>query len=330
MSQSPVNTTNSLQSGLLAGLLLAVIVGTTGCGLPAKWQDQVDKLPQSTPEDPAVTMLCIWEPAEGIGPDHLPTRGFAGKITFFPRRRATGVRVKGDVMVSVYDDQGKPSERGKPIRQWEFLGDAWTLHLQDSKLGPSYSVFIPYTRPGNHQAQCALRVRLTPEQGMPIYSETASVILPGPIRKRDDLPLSSSKSSKRTSLESISIPFKEKQKAEKAALFAQPLGEMKIHRVTAPASELANQPQSFQNQPIAKPAPAPQVQSLSTKNLRTTMPTPPPITTTPATVPNPLTVPASAQPISTAPNTRPAQTGVPNQSFNLHPGPRHPLAEGNP
>src|SRR5690606_2996280 len=120
--------------------------------------------------------------AEGIGPDNLPTRGFAGKITFFTRNQKSGVRVNGDVRVYVYDDQGPVEERGKPIHQWDFPGDAWSIHLQQSSLGPAYSVFIPYTRKGNHQALCALRVRFTPAAGTPMYSETVAVLLPGQVK----------------------------------------------------------------------------------------------------------------------------------------------------
>ncbi len=215
---------------LLVGVV--VVLGGAGCGLPAKWHRLANKMPQATPEDPAFQMLCVWEPAEGVGSDGLPTRGFAGKITFFTRGQKSGVRVNGDVRIYVYDDQSPPEDRGKPIHQWDFLGDAWAIHLQDSSLGPSYSVFIPYSRKGNHQALCALRVRLTPaDGGPPVYSDTVAVLMPGTETKSDE-PVSEAPE-KRRSLETITIPLKERKQSPEI-----PLGEATLNHTVAPVSEL--------------------------------------------------------------------------------------------
>jgi hypothetical protein len=216
-------------------LLLTLAAGSIGCGLPAAWHAKADKLPQATPEDPAVEMICIWEPAEGIGPDGLPTRGFAGNVSFFTRRQETSVRVKGDVRVYVYDDQGPIEKRAQPIHHWDFIGDAWAFHLHDSAIGPGYSLFIPYSRKVSHQVQCAVRVRFTPENGTPIFSNTAAVILPGPLKKKESEPKTNSRKEQRTSLESITIPLKERRRAE---LENMSLGGTERTRTVAPVSEL--------------------------------------------------------------------------------------------
>ena len=197
--------------GVFIAILCSIVCGGAGCGLPKQWHSAADKLPQATPDNPVVDMFCVWEAAEGQGPDGLPTRGFAGKITFFTRKVPTGVRVDGDVRVYVFDDQSPPEERSKPIHQWDFIGDAWKIHLQNSSLGPSYSVFIPYTRKGGRQANCALRVRLTPPVGAPLYSETVAVLMPGTKTKPAETPVRRPPADKRNSLDSITIPLKEKQ-----------------------------------------------------------------------------------------------------------------------
>jgi hypothetical protein len=83
--------------------------------------------------------------------------------------------------VFLFDDVGTVEEQSKPIHQFDFLGDAWTTHLQQSTLGPAYNVFIPYVRKHAFQVNCALRVRLTPPEGegSAVYSETVYVTLPG-------------------------------------------------------------------------------------------------------------------------------------------------------
>ncbi len=225
------------QAGVLAVLLLAGVSFLPGCGLPKQWYSEAEKLPKATPDNPVIDMFCVWDIAEGQDPEGLPTRGFAGKITFFTRNVPTGVRVDGDVRIYVYDDQGPPDERNKPIHQWDFVGDAWKIHLQKSSLGPAYSVFIPYTRKGGRHANCALRVRLTPPNGAPIYSETVSVLMPGTKTKEAEAETAVPRHEpiQRSSLQSITIPLKEKQRFQFSQLNP---GTMQMQHATAPVSEL--------------------------------------------------------------------------------------------
>jgi hypothetical protein len=136
-------------------------------------------VPEASEKNPVFNIVSVWEPSEGRNTDGLPTRGFAGQLFFFTRSSPTPVKVNGDVRVYVFDDQGTAEEQAKPIHQFDFLGDAWTMHLQDSTLGPSYNVFIPYTREGQWQANCQLRLRLSTESGQVVHSEMVEVALPG-------------------------------------------------------------------------------------------------------------------------------------------------------
>ncbi len=158
-------------------LLLPLLLAASGCatiGLP--WSK--DRIVRATANNPAVQVLCLWQPSTGRDPDGLPCRGFAGQIIFLSGVNTTPLAVDGDVRIYVFDDQGTLEERSVP-RLWDFDSGAWNMHLTNSSLGAAYSVFIPYTRPGSQQTSCTLRLRLTPKQGQPIFSETASVILPG-------------------------------------------------------------------------------------------------------------------------------------------------------
>ncbi len=283
------------RKAMFALLLLATICGSVGCGLPKQWHLLADKLPEASPRDPAYQMLCIWEPAEGVGPDGLPTRGFAGKITFFTRNQATGVRVRGDMVISVFDDQSPIEDRSKPIHNWEFKGDAWAIHLQDSSIGPSYSVFIPYSRKGNHQAQCALQARFMPENGgQPLYSDTVAVLLPGPPGKKQDQPLNAGQTKKRTTLESITIPLHEKRKAYLDNL---EIGKKEMHHTVAPASEL------IQKQPARFPRQFPTAGRATSETLpgvMETLPQPPQGVTPPAIPSQEFDLESSAKPLSPA------------------------------
>lgn len=158
-------------------MVLPVLMSMVGCAsLQLPWSK--DRLVRATARNPAVQVLCLWQSSTGRDPEGLPCRGFAGQIIFLSGGSTTPLAVDGDVRIYVFDDQGTLEERSVP-RMWDFDSAAWNMHLTNSSLGPAYSVFIPYTRPGSQQASCTIRLRLTPKDGQPLFSETASIILPG-------------------------------------------------------------------------------------------------------------------------------------------------------
>ncbi|MDB5385865.1 MAG: hypothetical protein JWM11_1511, partial [Planctomycetaceae bacterium] len=81
--------------------------------------------------------------------------------------------------IYLFDDQGTEEEQSKPIYQFDFEPEAWQLHSSMTELGPAYNVFIPYTRKGRNQANCALRIRYNPPSGTPVFSQMATLTLGG-------------------------------------------------------------------------------------------------------------------------------------------------------
>ncbi|QDT37952.1 hypothetical protein [Stratiformator vulcanicus] len=142
---------------------------------------------EATAADPAVECLCVWQPAEGKGVNGLPTRGFAGQILFFTRSNNTPVSVNGQSRIYVFDDGGTPDEQVKPLHQFDFEPGVWDAHLHYGMLGPTYNVFVPYTREGDRTAKCQLQVRFTPSDGsQPLFSEKATITLPSKHLTKDD------------------------------------------------------------------------------------------------------------------------------------------------
>lgn len=166
---------------LCMGILALALSGCQTLGLGLLGDD-------ATPAHNVREIVCLWEPAEGIGLDGLPTRGFAGQLLFFEPGNDTPVLVDGDVMIYVFDDQGAPEEQSRPLHQFEFPGPIWQTFARDTNLGPAYQIFIPYTRKGGHYADCAIRVRLTGPEQLPVWSKLTNVPLPG--RKSGSKPAS--------------------------------------------------------------------------------------------------------------------------------------------
>jgi hypothetical protein len=165
---------------LPAVLAAVLMLSGPGCASLQLINMKSDKIAMADAEHPAIEVLAVWQAAEGPGLGGIPTRGFAGQIFFFTQDRAQPVAVDGKARIYVFDDHGTVQDQAKPLRQFDFERQSWAAHLQTSKLGPTYGVFIPYPREDYHQAVCSLRIRFTPLKGRPLFSASSTIVLPGP------------------------------------------------------------------------------------------------------------------------------------------------------
>ncbi|WP_397568135.1 hypothetical protein [Schlesneria sp. T3-172] len=156
------------------GVMLGQIAGCATFHIPFS-----KKIPKASASDPVVQILCLWQQAEGRDPDGYPCKGFSGQILFLSSKAATPVQCEGDVRIYLFDDLGTPEEQTKPLRQFDFDSGSWKIHLTETSLGPTYSVFVPYVRRGVKDANCALRVRLKPSYGQFVFSDLSNMPLNG-------------------------------------------------------------------------------------------------------------------------------------------------------
>jgi hypothetical protein len=156
-----------------------------GCASLTLLNFKSEKLQTADAAHPAIEVLAIWQAAEGPGASGIPTRGFAGQIFFFTQDHASPVVVDGKARIYIFDDHGTAQQQARPLHQFDFDRDSWSAHLQNSKLGPTYGVFIPYPRNDYHQAVCSLRIRFTSNTGAPLYSASSTIVLPGPPLKTE-------------------------------------------------------------------------------------------------------------------------------------------------
>ena len=168
--------------------------------------DPVTKIPVATEEDPVVELVCLWEAGEGVTVEGSPTRGFAGQVLFFSARQQEPVRIDGTVRIMVFDNLGTPEEQSKPIHQFDFDGTSFNSFLTDTNMGAAYQLFIPYTRKGAHKADCALRIRYTPQSGRPVFSKLAKVVLSGAELPVVDEPIQEEKPEIRQTSYDINVP----------------------------------------------------------------------------------------------------------------------------
>ncbi len=163
--------------GLLAAALLAVAGGCAKLDLrpsvpfPLPWEEK----PQ-VPEK----LVAFWTDTILYQPNQPPIRGFGGRLMFYGPGGNKPVKVSGELVVYAFDEEGREPTDVKPDRKYVFPRDQFGQHYSESKLGHSYSVWIPVDAAGGPQRAISLIARFIPDEGPVLVGEQARQILPGP------------------------------------------------------------------------------------------------------------------------------------------------------
>jgi hypothetical protein len=160
---------------ILRSITVTTLLGTAGCtALPAV-PFLGERIPVADAQHPVMDMSCIWQEGEGRTPEGFPCRGFCGQLMFIAAGSGKPAIVNGSVKIYVFDQM-----QTEPLNVYEFSAGEWATFARKTNLGMTYQLFIPYTRSGDHQAECSLRVCFTDSAtGRPLWSQPTSIILPG-------------------------------------------------------------------------------------------------------------------------------------------------------
>ena len=164
---------------IIPTILLSVVCTWSGCSSLPMMKGIVDHVPTESRKMPIVEIMAVWQPGEGKNTNGIPARGFAGQIFFFAQGSKTPVKVDGDLKVYVFDDLGTVEEQSKPMHIFEFKEGSILGYYHESKLGPAYQLFLPYTRPGTHEAKCTLRLKYTSKDSGDVLSSESTIVLAG-------------------------------------------------------------------------------------------------------------------------------------------------------
>ncbi len=112
-------------------------------------------------------------------PGQPPTRGFGGRIMFYQDGREKPIKVEGTLVVYAFEETGKNEEKIEPDRRYLFSPEDLEKCYSQSRLGHSYSVWIPWDEAGGPQRTVSLIVCFTPRNGPTIVGQQSKVTLPG-------------------------------------------------------------------------------------------------------------------------------------------------------
>lgn len=137
------------------------------------WLPGVEDPPQ-VPEK----LMAVWSNAQLQSDNGQAVRGFGARLMFYDKNEKP-VRVEGTLVVYGFDDQKPEGKSSRADRKFVFTPEQLKSHYSKSQLGHSYSVFIPWDKPGGAQQQVSLIVRFNPLGGPAIVGTQAKVMLPG-------------------------------------------------------------------------------------------------------------------------------------------------------
>jgi hypothetical protein len=113
-------------------------------------------------------------------PDEKPMRGFGGRLYFFgPNNSQESVKVDGTLVIYAFNETNRDPSNVVPDRKIVYQAKEFERLYTKSKLGHSYSVWVPWDEAGGPQSHISLIARFIPAKGSVITSEQVRLLLPG-------------------------------------------------------------------------------------------------------------------------------------------------------
>jgi hypothetical protein len=157
---------------LSAALLMGSVVGCATLDLP----DKLDMTGPSEKVQTPVRMTALWTDTVLV---EAGVVGFGGRIMFYGQGDEDPIRVAGELTVFAYDDTEHVHAESVPARKYVFRAEELAGHYSESKLGHSYSFWVPWDRVGGPQRQVSLIARFKSAKGGVVMSEMTRHLLPG-------------------------------------------------------------------------------------------------------------------------------------------------------
>jgi hypothetical protein len=186
-----LNSQGMQSLGFTLCFYFAVLLGTSGCTSTWKHVKNKDfkravgmKSDKPLPPEIPVRIVSTWTDTVLQRAGKTPQRGFGGRLLFFTRESEDPVRVDGQLVVYAFDETDRKPHETHPTRKYVFPAEEFARRESASKLGPSYSVWLPWDEVGGNVKQISLIARFEPDGGTYVMGEQTKHMLPG-ISKAD-------------------------------------------------------------------------------------------------------------------------------------------------
>jgi len=129
-------------------------------------------------------MIPVWTDTVLTRAGKKGVRGFGGRIVFYQEKRTEPVHVDGTIIVYAWDDTDGKALSEVPDRKYVITAEELPHHFSESRVGPSYSIWIPWEEAGGEHRKVTLVTRFVGINGAEVVSESIDAVLPGPTDDR--------------------------------------------------------------------------------------------------------------------------------------------------
>jgi hypothetical protein len=184
----------------LVALILVIMIGMvcTGCQIAPKKMPDVWPWDKEEPKELPDRILAVWSDTVLHQKGMPGIRGFGGRIYFYKKDSTDPMEVDGGLAVYVFDADDLSPASQQPLRKFVFTPDQFASHMSKTSIGPSYSVWLPWSEVGGPQMRLSLIARFEGRDGGSTISDPTIKLLPG-IPTQDSLAKSKPKQTKNDS-----------------------------------------------------------------------------------------------------------------------------------
>jgi hypothetical protein len=130
-----------------------------------------------------VKMIEVWTDTVLHQTGQATIRGFGGRIMFYGKDEKKSIKVEGRLTVYVFDAVEQETGTAIPERKFIFPVDQLRKHYSQSKLGHSYSFWLPWDEVGGQQRDLVLLSRFESTGVEMIMGDAVRQRLPGMLPK---------------------------------------------------------------------------------------------------------------------------------------------------
>lgn len=165
---------------LAAAIAFVGLLGTSGCSEMFDFRKdwKIPGVTEPRPQTPT-RLADFWTDDVLTQPNQPPVRGFGGRIMFYVDENSKPCAVAGTVTIMAFDATENDPTKATPCRQYVFKADELSKHYSKSKLGHSYSFWLPWDEVGGPERQVTLMVRFQAKTGESIVSTPSRQTLSG-------------------------------------------------------------------------------------------------------------------------------------------------------
>jgi hypothetical protein len=155
------------------GLALLTLAGCGSLSLPKNFS-----WPWDSDHKAPIRMTDMWSFTVLQQPGQPGVRGYGGRLMFYDADDKP-MKVDGTLTVYAFDARSNNPSQAVPERKFVFLPRDLPRHYSESKLGHSYSFWLPWDEVGGPERQIVLATRFESKNGEVLLASPSRQILPG-------------------------------------------------------------------------------------------------------------------------------------------------------